>query len=339
MTLAVASMAVVGCAIGTVEDGSERGERNTTRSEIFPMEDAGAAEAPCHPGSPDCNDTGTPPPPPPPPKDACVETTETCSMGPCNASDGSDEAACKALGNPGGCPKDVYDAWCTRRVGDGKTWDGIHEKWVIDHCGGTATLEENTFIARNEAACKTCKCTTPLVLVFDSDAHVAYSAYSSHDGSRAFDLSASQDGSATHTDWPTSATPWLAIDRDGDGAISSGRELFGSATRLANGTIAEGGFAALVELDENGDGRIDASDSSFSKLTLWFDVDGDRRSTPSELRSLDDLRIVSIDVHPYENPRCDARGNCEVERASFRFRDASGTLHVGSIVDIHLAVR
>jgi len=39
------------------------------------------------------------------------------------------------------------------------------------------------------------------------------------------------------------------------------------------------------------------------------------------------------------DPRCDARGNCEVERATFRFRDAAGREHTGAVVDVHLAAQ
>jgi hypothetical protein len=35
--------------------------------------------------------------------------------------------------------------------------------------------------------------------------------------------------------------------------------------------------------------------------------------------------------------RGDARGNCEVERASFRYRDAAGVERTGAVVDVHLA--
>ncbi|MBI4702602.1 MAG: hypothetical protein HY744_15890 [Deltaproteobacteria bacterium] len=36
-------------------------------------------------------------------------------------------------------------------------------------------------------------------------------------------------------------------------------------------------------------------------------------------------------------PRCDARGNCERERARFHWRDGRGTLREGAVVDVYLA--
>ena len=174
-------------------------------------------------------------------------------------------------------------------------------------------------------------CETPLVLSFDG-APVELR----EDRAHGFALSAVR---STVTDWPTATTPWLALDRDGDGAIGDGSELFGSMTVLADGRRAPNGFAALRELDDNGDGRITAEDSGFARLLLWSDADGDRRSTADELAPLASRRILSIELDDGTNPRCDARGNCEVERAPFTWMDASGAVHTGEVIDVHLASR
>jgi hypothetical protein len=170
---------------------------------------------------------------------------------------------------------------------------------------------------------------TPLVLSFDNTP-VDF-------GSRAsasFDVSG--DGSCHGTNWPSAATPWLALDRDGSGSIDDGEELFGSMTRLATGMRADNGFAALRELDSNGDGRLSADDDDFGRLTLWADADANRVSTSGELRSLASAGIVSIELDYVVATRCDARGNCERERASFSYRDDNGTLRQGAIIDVHL---
>ncbi|MEZ4451230.1 MAG: hypothetical protein R3B09_17255 [Nannocystaceae bacterium] len=171
---------------------------------------------------------------------------------------------------------------------------------------------------------------TPLVLAFDG-ATVRY-----HHTRDAFDLGAPAKVS---TDWPTAATPWLVLDRDGDRRIADGRELFGSMTPLAAGGAASNGFQALAELDTNGDGRIDAADPAWSSLELWWDHDGDRRSDAGELRSLAAHGVEALSLGYRVDRRCDARGNCEVERASFLYRDAGGDQRIGEVVDVHLRHR
>jgi len=323
----VAVLAFAGCAYGEI-DGDGLGSK---QGNMRVAPDAGGGEQPpCHPGMPGCDDAGQPPPDAP----ACTWKIDTCTMGPCNGHDGSNESECYAEGNTGGCSAEVFKAWCTRRTGT-TMWDDIHEQWVKDRCGASsATLVENTFSAKNEAKCVECRCTTPLVLSFDGGPV----ALRSDDGLTRFDLSARQDGSATRTDWPAASNPWLALDRDGDGRITSGRELFGSATSVGGGT-ARNGFEALALLDDNADGVIDARDAAYASLRLWSDLDGDRVSSPGELRSLAEAGVESLELHYVVAPKCDARGNCEVERATFHFTDVAGRPRIGSLVDVHLAVR
>ncbi len=153
---------------------------------------------------------------------------------------------------------------------------------------------------------------------------------------RAFDLGI---GMSVATDWPSAETPWLAIDRNGNGAIDDGTELFGSASPLAGGGRPTDGFAALRELDSNGDGRITPADEAWSRLLVWSDRDGDRVSSADELAPLASFGVVAIDLDFIRDPRCDARGNCEVERAHFRYRDAVSGEREGAVVDVHLRLR
>ncbi|MCA9717121.1 MAG: hypothetical protein KC468_20775 [Myxococcales bacterium] len=168
---------------------------------------------------------------------------------------------------------------------------------------------------------------TPLVLVFD-DAPVRFSTSEAR-----FDLAG--DGTCSSTDWPNARTPWLALDRDGNGQIDSGRELFGSATILADGRAAKDGFAALRELDHDHDGLITPRDADFSSLVLWSDLDNDRRSSPAELVSLAERGVTSIELDYRSGRRCDAHGNCEIERARFSFARGDET-RSGDVIDIHL---
>jgi hypothetical protein len=169
---------------------------------------------------------------------------------------------------------------------------------------------------------------TPLVLSF-SNAPVTFS----RDDGHGFALSTR---ASTINDWPTAATPWLALDRDGNGSIDDGGELFGSATTLENGMHADNGFEALRELDSDGDGRITPLDEAWNRLVVWADRDGDRRSAATEITPLAALGVVSIDLGYRVERVCDARGNCEAERAPLTMRDASGEETRGSVVDVHL---
>jgi hypothetical protein len=141
------------------------------------------------------------------------------------------------------------------------------------------------------------------------------------------------------TDWPTSTTPWLALDRNGNGKIDDGSELFGSATVLASGEAAQNGFIALAELDSNHDRRIDATDAMWSRLLVWSDVDGDRKSAPNELKSVGLRDLVAIELDYTVDWRCDGRGNCEVERADFIYRDGRDLELHGAVIDVHLRLR
>lgn len=160
---------------------------------------------------------------------------------------------------------------------------------------------------------------TPLVLSFAVGEQVSFLPASSR-----FPLEPGRG--PTTMDWP--AAPWLARDLDGDGAITSGRELFGSATRLRSGELARDGFEALAELDENHDGVVDAKDPAFSQLLAW---------NGAALRPLREL-VRSMSLSVTSSPRCDQRGNCERERARLRWADASGE-HDGEVVDVYPRLR
>jgi hypothetical protein len=93
-------------------------------------------------------------------------------------------------------------------------------------------------------------------------------------------------------------------------------------------------------LNANGDGRIDASAPAFTRLKLWSDRDGDRVSQASELAGRDARRLLAIDLAFTSGaPRCDTRGNCEIERAEFHYLDDAGMERAGEIIDVYLRHR
>lgn len=153
----------------------------------------------------------------------------------------------------------------------------------------------------------------------------------------AFDLTGT--GVCHASDWPTSATPWLALDRDGDGVIQDGGELFGSATRLGSGGFAKNGFEALRELDADKNGVFDRHDPAFARVVVWSDNNLDRTSEPREITPLEALGVTSIDLRDFREWRCDARGNCEGERSAFAFTDAAGAARRGTVIDVYMSRR
>lgn len=93
----------------------------------------------------------------------------------------------------------------------------------------------------------------PLVINLDTDS-VQLS------GERiAFDLDA--DGVAERIPNISAASGFLALDRNGNGQIDDGRELFGAQSG--------DGFADLAALDDDGNGWIDESDAAFTQLQIW----------------------------------------------------------------------
>ena len=174
-------------------------------------------------------------------------------------------------------------------------------------------------------------CNTPLVLSFDgavefSAAGVAAAEFDMHGGA----------GTCARADWPTAQSPWLALDRDGNGGIDGAHELFGSATRLAAGAAPHNGFQALAELDSDGDGKLTAVDARWGELVLWADHDADRRSSGWEMLPLASFEIVEIDLGYGTRRACDDRGNCGIERAQFVYR-TNGREQVGEVVDVRVA--
>lgn len=158
------------------------------------------------------------------------------------------------------------------------------------------------------------RCNTPLVIAFDSEP-VAFSGH-----------------------LPSPTTPWLALDRDGDGNISSRGELFGDATVLADGTVAANGFVALADLDANHDGVIDVRDPAFSRLVLWADGDGDQRSSAGELRPASEL-VVAIPLANHRDVRCTANDDCEGERGAVQWRGPDGSERQGAVIDVYTPSR
>ncbi|MCP4410961.1 MAG: hypothetical protein GY808_00070, partial [Gammaproteobacteria bacterium] len=165
----------------------------------------------------------------------------------------------------------------------------------------------------------------PLILDLDGDG-IELSDVNGSD--TRFDLDA--NGFAETTAWVSPDDGLLVLDRNGNGVIDDGTELFGDQTPISGG-IASSGFAALSDLDLNADGVIDASDQQFSEIRIWQDINQDGYSDDSELFSLQEIGISSINLNPSESGQV-VNGNTIIRTSSFTRSDGA----TGEIGDISL---
>ena len=113
----------------------------------------------------------------------------------------------------------------------------------------------------------------------------------------------------------------LVLDRNGDGQINDGSELFGDNTRLLDGTLAANGFAALSEMDDDKDGVIDKNDTVFSQLRLFQDLNQNGQTDAGELFSLEEKRIAGLHIAYQDSSYVDKFGNAHRQLGSYMMED------------------
>lgn len=150
-----------------------------------------------------------------------------------------------------------------------------------------------------------------------------------------FDLDNS--GFAEKTGWISPDDGFIVLDRNGDGEINNGAELFGDFTPLKNGEYAKDGYSALADFDDNGDLVIDANDAIYNDLRIWqdFNTNGTANDAESgdkdELKTLAELNIKGIALESVNQQISDGTGN-SIYATSYAIKEDGTKLNTGDVL-------
>jgi hypothetical protein len=129
-----------------------------------------------------------------------------------------------------------------------------------------------------------------------------------------FDVNA--DGFPDTVQWvrPRGDEAFLALDRNRNGVVDDGSELFGVGTPLLEGGTAPNGFVGLAQYDRpllggNDDGVISRADAVWPELSMWLDSNADGIATRNEMRRPESFGLTSFEIIPKVRRYIDPAGN------------------------------
>ena len=196
-----------------------------------------------------------------------------------------------------------------------KTQDGRSIDFNIEVSMSRAfTSQINTLTTQNYIK------TDPLVINLDTDIG------SVTDQKFLFDLDS--DGDEEEISFAGKGSGFLALDKNGDGCIGDGSELFG--------TKSGDGFKDLAAFDEDGNGWIDENDSIYSKLKVWT-KDEDGNDYLINLKDADVGAIYLDNAHTqFSLKDGNNRLNGEIKKTGIYLHESTGA--AGTLNHVDLAV-
>lgn len=154
----------------------------------------------------------------------------------------------------------------------------------------------------------------PVVLDLNRDGQIDLGALSAG-GGQAFDING--DGTAEQTSFVAGGDAFLALDRNGNGRIDDGTELFGDQRGAKNG------MTELAKLDADGDGRITRRDPLYGQLSAFFDLNGDGKVAQNEFKPISQLGITALNLNYQAIQAERADGNALSARSLMEYADGS----------------
>ena len=193
--------------------------------------------------------------------------------------------------------------------------------FTCDHCSDSDDNDCDGYKDFSDSDCYTCY---PSPIVVD----VLGNGFDLTNASSGVMFDITGTGHLKRISWIQGDDAWLALDRNANGIIDDGKELFGNFTPQPEppSGMERNGFLGLAEYDKpehggNGDGLMKKTDAIFSFLRLWQDTNHNGISEPSELHSLQELGLKTIDLDYKKSKRVDQHGN------QFRYRAKVKDVH------------
>lgn len=142
-----------------------------------------------------------------------------------------------------------------------------------------------------------------------------------------FDLNA--DGVEDDISYLNSGSGFLALDKNGDGKINDGNELFGAKTG--------NGFSELAAYDSDGNGWIDEADAIYDKLVVWVKTaDGTDKMLSLKEANVGAIYLGSVSTDYSLTGSTADNANAQIRRTGVFLKETTG--QAGTIQHVDFAI-